>query len=89
VDSGPALKEAKASLAGGFFATAGTEEPELGSGFYSAPVPIGSYSRRCSRRNARHLAPGKYVPASRSTSVRFGGNLIQPADDRSWPICAG
>jgi hypothetical protein len=31
------------------------------------------------------LAPRKYVPASRSTSVRFGGNLTQPADDRSWP----
>jgi len=42
-----------------FFGTAGTEEPELGGGFYSAPVPIGSYSRRCSRRNAGHLAPGE------------------------------
>jgi hypothetical protein len=33
VDPGPALNETKASLAGEFFGTAGTEEPEFGSGF--------------------------------------------------------
>jgi hypothetical protein len=34
VDPGPALNEARASLASRFFGTAGTEEPEFGRGFY-------------------------------------------------------
>jgi len=34
VDPGPALNEARASLASRFFGTAGTEEPEFRSGFY-------------------------------------------------------